>query len=57
MQEACANLIDGRRIPGAQSSQTALTESHPARDVLRAFRQTRDEGDPSVIMKKRLSNM
>jgi hypothetical protein len=49
-QEGFTDYADGRRVPRIESPQTAFTELHPARDVIRAFRQTRDEGDPAVIM-------
>jgi len=50
-QEGSTDLIDGRRVSRAQSPQTALTKLHSTRDVIRAFRQTRDEGDPAVVTK------
>jgi hypothetical protein len=49
-QEGFTDYADGRGIPRTQSPQTAFTELHPARDVSRPFRQTRDEGDPAVVM-------
>ena len=56
-QEGFTDLIDGRRVPGAQSSQTAFTEFYSARDVIRAFRQTRDKGDPAVVMESASSDL